>query len=539
MTSIDELESWMGVREGEGLEFKEARHQFKLEKLVDYCVAIANERGGRIILGVSDKMPRRVVGTAAFQATGPVKQQLLEKLKLRIDIDEVHHPDGRVLVVRVPPRPLGTPLHHDGRYLMRSGESLVPMSDDQLKKIHGEIETDFSATVCFAARLGDIDSAALERFRAAWIRKSGNENLRRLDEQHLLSDAGLLVEGRLTYAAVILLASASAINRLLPNAEAVFEWRDSEERIEYLDRREFRSGLFLFLDDIWETVNLRNTVQQFQDGLFTRDIATFNETATREAILNAVAHRDYRAVGSVFIRQFPTSIEIESPGGFPGGVTAENILLRQVPRNRLLSETLAKVGLVERSGQGVDRMFETAIREGKEPPDFSRSDAYQVTVILRGAVEDLTFLRFMEKVSAESTYSISTSDLVVLGAAKRAQPIPEPLRGRVARLIDVGLIERVGTGRGTRHILSKRFYEFVGTPAAYTRRRGLDRSTNKELLVSHIRENAPRGISFNELAQVLPNLSRDQVKAMLRELRNDGRIRLEGARRTAVWVFAK
>lgn len=73
MTSIDELESWMGVREGEGLEFKEAKHQFNLEKLVDYCVAIANERGGRIILGVSDKMPRRVVGTAASRPSVPSK----------------------------------------------------------------------------------------------------------------------------------------------------------------------------------------------------------------------------------------------------------------------------------------------------------------------------------------------------------------------------------------------------------------------------------------------------------------------------------
>jgi ATP-dependent DNA helicase RecG len=483
-------------------------------------------------------MPRRVVGTAAFQATGSVKQQLLEKLKLRIDIDEVPHPDGRVLVVRVPPRPLGTPLHHDGRYLMRSGENLVPMTDDQLKTIHAEIETDFSATICFGARIGDLDEVAVERFRTAWIRKSRNESLRTLDETHLLSDAGLIVDGRLTHAAVILLASASATSRLLPNAEVVFEWRDGEQRIEYLDRRELRSGLFLLLDEVWETVNLRNTVQQFRDGLFTRDIATFNEAATREAILNAVAHRDYRAAGSVFIRQFPTSIEIESPGGFPRGVTSENILFRQVPRNRLLSETLAKVGLVERSGQGVDRMFETAIREGKEPPDFSRSDAYQVTVVLRGAVEDLTFLRFLEKLSAEGTYSIATTDLVVLGAVKRGQPIPEALRSRVARLIDDGLIERVGTGRGTRHILSKRFYEFIGTPAAYTRRRGLDRATNKELLVSHIRQNAPRGISFNELAQVLPSLSRDQVKVLLRELKDDGRIQIEGARRTAVWTVA-
>src|SRR5450759_4337273 len=113
-------------------------------------------------------------------------------------------------------------------------------------------------------------------------------------------------------------------------------------------------------------------------------VATFNEVVIREAILNAVSHRDYRLGGSVFIRQFARRIEIVSPGGFPPGITPENILFRQAPRNRRVAEVLAKCGLVERSGQGMNRIVENAIRESKRQPDFSGTDEYQVSLKLSG-----------------------------------------------------------------------------------------------------------------------------------------------------------
>ena len=535
MTSVQELEALITSNEGERLEFKAAKNAFNFDKLADYCTAIANERGGKLLLGISDEPPRQIVGTSAFPNLSALKLQLLQRLSFRVDAEELDHPAGRVVILHVPSRPLGTAVHHNGRYLMRAGESLVSMSSDQLRRIHDEIDEDFSGTSCHGATIDDLAPEALAAFREAWIRKSGNENLRSLDTRHLLSDAGIAADDQLTYAALILLGTHSALAKYLPQAEVIFEWRDAESRIEYQDRREFRSGVFLWADEIWQAVNARNTRQQFREGLFVRDIATFNETAVREAILNAIAHRDYRSAGSVFIRQSPTTIEIESPGGFPRGVTAENLLFKQVPRNRRLSEALARVGLVERSGQGIDRMYETSIREGKEPPDFSRTDDYHVSVVLRGAIQDGQFLRFLETLSEERSFSISTSDLIVLDRVHRGQPISDELRKRLPILEDNGVIEHVGRGRATRYILSKRFYDHLGRPGAYTRKRGLDRQTNKELLVRHIEQNQRRGSSFAELADVLPSQSKRQVKALLQELKNEGRIRAEGATRSARW----
>ncbi|MCK9623010.1 MAG: ATP-binding protein, partial [Methylobacter sp.] len=131
MTSMDQLNRWLaGARENEHLEFKEAKQQYDTTKLFRYCVALANEGGGHLVLGVSDKPPRRVVGTQAFQNSGEIKARILNALRFRVEITELIHPDGRVLVFEIPPRPVGTPLHHDGAYLMRAGEELVPMSSD-------------------------------------------------------------------------------------------------------------------------------------------------------------------------------------------------------------------------------------------------------------------------------------------------------------------------------------------------------------------------------------------------------------------------
>ena len=175
-------------------------------------------------------------------------------------------------------------------------------------------------------------------------------------------------------------------------------------------RKEFREGFLLYDDALWESINLRNDIQQFQDGLVMWDIQTFNEIVVREAILNAVSHRDYRLAGSIFIKQYPRRLEIISPGGFPPGVSPENILWKQVPRNRRLAEAFSRCGLVERSGQGANRMFECCIRESKPQPDFTGSDDYQVFVSLQGDIQDPNFLRFLGQLGNERLSSFTTMD---------------------------------------------------------------------------------------------------------------------------------
>jgi ATP-dependent DNA helicase RecG len=213
-------------------------------------------------------------------------------------------------------------------------------------------------------------------------------------------------------------------------------------------------------------------------------------------------------------------------------VTQDNILWRQAPRNRRIAEAFAKCGLVERSGQGVNLMFEESIKEGKSTPDFTGTDAYQVSITLHGEIHDPQFLRFLEQIGSERLALFTTHDFLVLDLVHREQRLPDALRARLPTLVEQEVIERVGRNR---YILSHRFYSFLGKRGVYTRKRGLDRETNKALLLKHIQDNQQEGSKLQELMQVLPDLSRDQVQILLRELKTEGRIHNVGHTKAARW----
>jgi ATP-dependent DNA helicase RecG len=531
--NLGQLEKWMASpSENEHLEFKEAKNRYDFEKLVAYCVALANEGGGHIILGVTDRLPRKVVATKAFENLERTKSGLLERLHLRIFAEELQHPQGRVLVFEVPSRPVGMPIQYKGAYWMRSGEDLVPMTPDMLKRIFDESGPDYSAEVCEKADLTDLSSDAIDWFRSIWAKRSGNDTLLELPAVQLLEDAELVVDGGITIAALVLLGSKKALGKHLAQAETVYEYRSSEASIPYQQRKEYREGFFLIQNDLWDTINLRNDLFQYQDGLFRQEIPSFNEDVVREAILNAVSHRDYRLAGSVFIRQYPSRLEIVSPGGFPYGITVDNILWRQLPRNRRIAEVFAKCGLVERSGQGANRMFEECIKESKPVPDFSDTDDYQVSLTLRGDVQDPLFLQFLEKIGREVLASFTTKDFLLLDYLHKEEPVPQDYTDRIPRLLELGVIVRAGKGK---FVLSKRFYALAGKKGVYTRKRGLDRDTNKALLLKHINDNKMTGSRLQELLQVLPSLTVDQVKTLLREMKKSGQVHVVGRTSAARW----
>ena len=465
--TLEELDAWLSEPEAERLEFKEAKSNFHFETLAKYCAALANEGGGKIIFGVTDRRPRQVVGSNAFDEPGRAVASLIHRLGIQVTSEEIRHANGRILVFHVPPRPVGVPIQYDGVYWSRAGDELRPLSADRLRRVFQESGPDFSAELHPEAGLDDLDPALVTRFREMWLRKSGNASLAGATARQLLEDAELMVGDKITHAALVLFGTRQAMGRRLAQAELVFEYRSSEASIPFQQRIEFRSGFLGYLDELWNTINLRNEVLHYREGFFVGDIPAFNEAVVREAVLNALAHRDYRLPGSIFVRQFPRCLEIVSPGGFPPGISPANFLWRQSPRNRRIADACAKCGLVERSGQGANRMFEESIKEGKPRPDFSGTDDYQVELTLRGEIRNPSFLGFLQKIGAERLATFGTGEILVLDAVQREEPLPEDLKEHLPHLLDEGIVERIGRGRGSRLILSRGLYDFMGKGGAY------------------------------------------------------------------------
>ncbi|MFP4053630.1 MAG: transcriptional regulator, partial [Phycisphaerae bacterium] len=179
-----------------------------------------------------------------------------------------------------------------------------------------------------------------------------------------------------------------------------------------------------------------------------------------------------------------------------------------------------------------------SISDGKEPPDYTRSDAHRVEVVLNGRVQDPAFLKFLEKASSRSQTPFSTEDLIALDRIRGNKTIPDEVRDRLVHLEELGALERIGRGRGSRYILSKGMYQALGKKGVYTRRRGLDRRTNMELLLLHVRDNPKQGSQLSELMQVVPSLSRTQVQTLLQKLRSDGKVVVRGKTKGARWFPA-
>lgn len=357
-----------------------------------------------------------------------------------------------------------------------------------------------------------------------------------LSKEQLMHDCEAITDDGITYAALILFGKKEALSKYLPQAETVFEYRSSNASGPANQRKEFRTGFFNCYDQLWDLINLRNDIQHYQEGFFIFDIPTFNESVVREAILNAISHRNYQLAGSIFIRQYPDRLLVESPGGFPLGITVDNILDRQIPRNRRIAEILALCGVVERSGQGMNVIYETSIKEAKQLPDFTGTDENFVSLTLFGLVIDKKMLSLINRIGSDRLDNFSTADFLTINALYFNRKLDESMRLRLNHLTEIGVVEHISRNK---YVLARALYNAAGKSGVHTRIVGLDRETNKELLLKHIRENGSEGTPFKELQQVLPSLNRGQIQVLLRELRAENRIFCTGKTSAARWFISE
>ena len=530
------IEELLKAKEGESIQFKEAKNRFDSGEAARCCCALANCGGGKLVFGITDKRPRQVVGSSAFDQPERTRMGLIDKLKIMVDFQLYEYQGKRVLTFDVAGRPLGLPVQCDGVAWWYEGDSLIPMPEEIRRKIYAEAGVDFSGSICPNANLDDLDEDAIEAFRDRWVTKSGNQRLTSLSAEQLLHDCEAITDDGITYAALVLFGKRESLGKYLPQAEIVFEYRSSEVSGPASQREEFRVGFFSCYNRLWELINLRNDKQHYQEGFFVYDIPTFNERVVREAILNAVSHRNYQMGGSVFIRQYQNRLVVESPGGFPNGITLENILDRQLPRNRRIAEILALCGLVERSGQGMNLIYELSIKEAKQLPDFTGTDDNFVILTLNGLVLDVKMLSLINQIGNDRMETLSTGDLLTINELYYEQNIVENLKPCLKKLTNLGIVEHIGRNK---YVLSRGLYTVVGKPGMHTRVVGLDRDTNKELILKHIRASGDKGTPFKEFQQVLPGHNRGQIQVLMRELRADGRIECKGKTSAARWFLTE
>lgn len=533
--TIEELKY---ARESEdSVEFKAAEHgnfsydggikpnpKDRRKCILGYVTALCNEGGGALVLGMHDKYPHKVVGTQQnLDSIGVLESKIYNDCGIRPIIYELYeNPDkrtGRVLVIQVEGRPIGKLFRFEDVPLMRVGEELKPMSDECIFQIMREHEPDFSAEYCKNLKFSDLDVEAIAILKKRYAEKQHNPNFRTLSDKQALSDLKLISGNKITYAALILVGKREVILNQIPQAAVILEYRKSTSLISFDNRQSYCGPFYKIVDDIWHDINLRNSKIDIQNNSYFDNIHYFNEEVIREAINNAIAHRDYRRNSETVIKLYPELFVVMNAGGFPLGVSQENLLqVQSTPRNRLLSEVLAATGVGERSGQGVDKIYRITLSEGKALPDYSHSDNFRVELRIDATIQDEAFAIFLESEQRDLDPEdrLSVNEVMGLDLIRRGE-YALVSKEIIDKLLNRNLIEKRGKTRATHYILAKGYYEICGQNAQYTQEQEWGIEQALPHILNHFK--SFKTAKMRDFASLLePHMTRRQVRSLIEKM---------------------
>ena len=503
------------------IEFKEAKNQYNYnngrKSVLGYVCALANEGGGILAFGIKETKPYTLVNSQAYIGRiGQLEQNIYRDKAIRVKISELFDEDNnRVVLIEIPSRPVGKMLYFDDVPLMRVGDRLERMNEEMYASIVMEKEPDFSAKICPELTVNDIDETAVRILKEKYALKQNNPAFKELPTEQLLKDLDLLTNEGLTNAALILLGKEEALKKYLPNAQVNIEYRKTLEQTHFDKRYIYLKPLFIGIDEVWKQLNARNLDHKINQNPYKFDIAYFNEEVVREAVLNAIAHRDYTINSEVVIKQSPEQMTITNAGGFPKGVNLDNLLTtNSTPRSRLLAQILEKTGLVERSGQGVDKIYRITLAEGKPGPDYSKSNMFQVELTLKATMEDDAFAMFMYQVQADrgEENPIGTFKTIALHNIKEGKS--EGINTQLLQELEQEeLIKRSGGSASEKYVLADKYFDIKNTASEV----GGFRIIDLERVLNVLKDN-PVAKMKDFVAAFDNDLNREQVRYLIDKL---------------------
>jgi len=388
LITIEALARWLDApTETEHLEFKEAKFQFDSTRLLKYCVALANERGGCLVLGVTDKRPRNVVGTEAFGSAAElneIKSRIVAKLRFRVNVTELWYDSRRVLVFEIPSRPVGHPIDFDGAYLMRVGDELLPMTADQLRKIFAETEIDWFERAARADASPDeivelLDTQAFFDLSNLPYPTNREGVIERLLSERLIvrSAAGWNISN---LAAILFAKSLKSfpddVVRRAPRVVMYDGVGKSTTRHEQIGTRGYAVAFNALLDFVYGAAPQNKVIEQ----AIRAEVKMFPKQALRELIANALVHQDFSVGGAtVMVEMYSDRVEISNPGLPP--ISLDRFIDEYRYRNDRLADFMRRLGLCEQKGSGIDKVIQAAEQFQLPAPEF-QSGELRTTAIL-------------------------------------------------------------------------------------------------------------------------------------------------------------
>lgn len=543
------------AQESLAVEFKSDRKRLSDDELVEALACLANSEGGELWLGVEDDGTPTGLHKAHWNLAGlPGLVAARTSPSLRVSVNEVAL--GRVRVAQiVVPRSSAEVATTAGVYLRRrlkqdGTPECVPMLPHDRNSRAGRFGlNDVSAQAVAGATLADFDPLERERLRQAVRQYGGDRVLLELDDEALDGALGFTTRNDAservpTLTGLLVIGRETALHERVATHELAFQVL-ARETVSFNEFRRF--PLLKALD--WLETNFRpyNPEKELQIGLFRVPVPKVDMGAFREAVANALVHRDYHRLGAVHVRLDDHGLTVSNPGGLVEGVTLQNLLTTEPrPRNPALADVMKRIGIVERSGRGVDKIYRGMLRFGRPEPDYGRTDANSVVLQLATVDADETFLKLVvEQEGRQGGTPLPIDSLIALAAlrehkrlganelAGRIQRDPAQAKRTLERLVETGLVEAHGGTRNRSYTLSAGMYRAKGDKLAYTRQVGFTHVQHPEMVMNYVRQHGR--IQRNEVME-LCHLSKGQAARLLARLKEEGRLQQQGDRRWAFYI---
>lgn len=539
--------------EGESFttEFKRARGVSDTD-IVNAVVCMANGQGGRLFWGIEDNgtitglPPRHGDRTDADRLRAMILNNTEPAVAAEVEVVRVGEHDVAVIGIVAAPSPVGSKA---GVFLRRATKAdgrpeCVPY------RAHEIISTglsaqgrDYAETPARGASIDDLDSRELDRFRELCGDGRGDRGLAAAGDEEILRALRLVRPGtdELTLGAVLLFGRDAALAAHVPTAEVLFQESRSGE---ITTNEQIRLPLFRAAERIRDLIDVRNSEQELMLGLHRVGIPRLPPGIVREAIANALIHRDYSELGPIAIRLSDDQLRVTSPGGFPPGITLQSFLDESKPRSVILADAFKRAGLVDRYGRGIPEMYLQLLRLGRNAPDYSATNDKAVIVAIPTSDADLEMVRFVIEYEASAQSRLTLLHLRVLHELKavgdstvselaNALDVSEArLRSDLARLTELGLVEPRGSGRGRRFHLTAAFYRSAHA-SEYVRLQDTDPIQQDQMVLAYVDR---WGSITRRKAAELCRLSPQQARLTLRRLVEAGELELRGERRGSHYV---
>ena len=496
----------IGFREDMTHEFKSDRKKLADQEIIDAVVAFANTDGGDLYLGVEDdgeitglhKEHSDITRLAAF-----IANKTVPPVPVRCEILDLEKPILKISVPRRTSITASSSGKMQRRRLKADGTpENVPMYPYEIAGRLSDLSLfDYSAQPVPDGDYQDLDPVERERLRQIIRKYRGEPALLELDNEELDKALQMVVQvdKKLvpTYTGLLLRGKAERLKALMPTAETA---------IQVLEGTDIRVNESFFLpihsafEKITEYVAAWNHEEEMEEGLFRVSIPDFDKRAFREALVNAFCHRDYSMLGRVRVEINSEGMLISNPGGFIEGINADNLLDAEPHgRNPVLADALKRIGLAERTGRGIDRIYEGSLLYGRLLPDYSRSTSTSVRLFIPRGMPDRAFVRMISEEQRRLGHPLPIYALLVLNTLKQMhqatlRELAEALKRDESRikavveaLVESGLVEALGNGRGRNYMLSPKAYGKENT-AAYIRQKGIDELRYEELVLELARK---------------------------------------------------